>query len=178
MNTKETKPRQSKHAWETLAEVLHRHGDCSALARFIHGAFSEQMIRAWRRMPESDDYRETGRISPLDRIDNIIDYVTIRDEGSTLGAHPIAHHVAERCGGVFFPLPAKTCKADSEALQSMTMVLQETSGAVEEFRQNWFDNTPGRITAKECEGISREINQAIAALIAMRTWAESKTESR
>lgn len=178
MNTKETKQRPGKHAWEILAQVLHRHGDCSALSRFIQGAFSEQLIRAWKRMPESDDYRESGRISPLDRIDNIIDYVTIRDNGSTQGAHPIAHHIAERCGGVFFPLPGKTNQADSEALRSMTMVLQETSGAVEEFRKNWFDNTPGRITVKECEAISKEINQAIAAMIAMRTWAESKTESR
>lgn len=177
MNTKETKPSPSNRTWEILAEVLHRHGDCSALSRFMHGAFSDQLVRAWKRRPESEDYRDTGRISPLDRIDNIIDYVIIRD-GSPQGAHPIAHHVAERCGGVFFPLPAKTSKADSEALQSMTMVLQETSGAVEEFRQNWFDNTPGRITVKECEGISKEINQAIAAMIAMRTWAESKTESR
>lgn len=178
MNTAQTKPRTGKHAWEILAEVLHRHGDCSALSRFIQGAFSEQLIRAWKRRPESDnyrdDYRDNGRISPLDRIDNIIDYVIIRD-GSPAGAHPLAHHIAERCGGVFFPYPETASTVDSEALQAITKVLVETGQAVEEFRKNWFDKTPGAITAGEYSEIKQEINQAVASLIALRTWAAGKT---
>lgn len=172
MNKGETK-HKGKDAWEILAEVLHQHGDSARLSRFIQGAFSEQLIRAWKRRPESEDYRDNGRISPLDRIDNIIDFVTLRD-GSTSGSHPIAHHVAERCGGVFFPLPTHTSTADSEALQAITQVLVDAGHAVEEFRKDWFDDTPGKITKREFSEIAKDVHRAVAALIAMEKFAESR----
>ncbi|MCX5876636.1 MAG: hypothetical protein NT087_10170 [Deltaproteobacteria bacterium] len=177
MKHTETKHYRGKDAWEILAEVMPTHGDSSKLSRFFQGAFSEPLIRAWKRRPESEDYRDNGRISPLERIKNIIEFVILR-YGDAVYAHPIAHYVATLCGGVFFPLPAHTSTVDSEALQAITHVLVEAGHAVEEFRQDWFEKTPGKITKKEFSEIAKDVNRAVAALIAMEKFAESKVEKK
>lgn len=167
---------ETKHglaAWEVLAKVLGRHGYAESFSHFIQGAFSGQLVRAWKRPPESEDYRDTGRISPLQRIDDIIDFVILK-EGSPVTAHPIAHHVTERCGGVFFPMPVKPSCEDSEALQRVSQIMKETSHVVEEFRKDWFENSPGQITKKEHVALSSEIDAAVAALISLRKWSEGK----
>lgn len=165
--------KHGRAAWEVLAQVLGKHGYAEAFSQFIQGAFSGQLVRAWKRRPESEDYRDTGRISPLQRIDDVIDFVTLR-EGSPTNAQPIAHHVADRCGGVFFPLPAKPSCEDSEALQRISQIMKETGCVVEEFRKDWFENSPGQITKKEHIALASEIDAAVAALLALRKWSAGK----
>ena len=165
--------KQTRAAWQVLAQVLDKHGYAEEFSRFIQGAFSGQLVRSWKRRPESEDYRDTGRISPLERIDNIIDFVTLR-EGSPKSAQPIAHHVASRCGGVFFPLPDQAACKDSEALQHVSKVMKETGEVVEEFRKDWLENTPGEITKKEYASLATEIDQAVAVLLGLRRWAGKK----
>ncbi len=167
---------ENKHglaAWEVLAKVLAKHGYAEAFSHFIQGAFSGQLVRAWKRPPESEDYRDTGRISPLQRIDDIIDFVILR-EGSPVTAQPIAHHVAERCCGVFFPMPSQPSCADSEALQQVSHIMKETGHVVEEFRKDWFEYSPGEITKKEYLALSSEIDAAVAALLSLRKWSAEK----
>ena len=175
MNYKDFK-HLGRAAWQVMAEVLGRHGDGEGFSRFIQGAFSGQAVRSWLRQPESEDYREngTGRIGPLERIDNVIDYVRLRDNGSPVAAQPIAHHVAERCGGVFFPLPAVAKCDNSEALHLVGKVLQEAGEVVEDFRLGWLENTPGHISKKEYMEIAKEVDEAAAVLIQLKVWAEGK----
>lgn len=165
--------KHGRAAWEVLAQVLEKHGYAEAFSQFIQGAFSGQLVRSWKRQPESEDYGITGRISPLQRIDDIIDFVTLR-EGSPKNAQPIAHHVAERCGGVFFPMPVKPSCEDSEALQRISQIMKETGHVVEEFRKDWFENSPGRITKKEHIALALEIDAAVAALLSLRKWSAGK----
>jgi len=131
-------------------------------------------VRAWKRHPESEDYRDTGRISPLERVKNLIDYRKLQDKGCPDAAHPIAHYIANLCGGVFFPLPQAAKCDNSEALHLVSNVLKETGEAVEDFRLGWLENTPGHISKQEYLESAKEVDEAAAVLIQLKMWAESK----
>ena len=131
--------------YDVMDSVLLR-GDAVKLGDRLN--LSPQLIRHWCRPPEtSEEYVNTGRKGPLQRVGEIIDYVVLED-GSPDRAYPIGRHIARRLGGVFVPVesPATT---DSNAAKHISDILKEVGEAVEWVRKSWFEDAPGRFTASQ-----------------------------
>lgn len=76
--------------WEVLKRAI-PDGQVEEVARKL--SVSADTVRRWRREPESDDSPlATGRLSPLDRMDDLIDAVFLVNPA---GAHTVADHARQ-----------------------------------------------------------------------------------
>lgn len=153
-----------------VMEMVFRRGDSVRVAERL--GISPQMVRHWCRPPESpEEFVNTGRKGPLQRVGEIIDYVKAED-GTPARAYPIGHHVARRLGGVFYPLPFMPANGiDAEATGKIVAALKESTEAIEEVRRDWFEDQPGRFTAAQIKRVGKEVDEALAALLALRQFA-------
>lgn len=159
-------------SWMIMDEVIDR-GDAQVLSpRF---SCSAQTIRNWCREPTTTaSMTATGRPSPLQRVVDIIDQVT-RDDGSSARAYPIGRHVAEALGGVFVPIES-AANIDSEFFKYCSEIMRESSEAINEARIAWCEQTPGSISRREAVRITRECQEAIAALYRLIQWAGDQVD--
>lgn len=162
--------RPSYDPYEVM-EMVFRRGDSIRVGERL--GISPQMVRHWARRPESpEEYVNTGRKGPLQRVGEIIDYVKAED-GTPARAYPIGHHVARRLGGVFYPLPTMPANGvDAEATAKIVAALKESAEAIEEVRRDWFDDAPGRFTPAQLRRVGKEIDEALAALLTLRQFAQ------
>lgn len=157
-----------------VMDLVLRREDTNELARRL--CCSPQLIRAWKRRPETpEEYQNTGRPGPLQRLDDIIDHIRLADSGPDR-AQPIARHVAQRCGGYFIPSPVVGCEDDSTILARVSSVLKEVGEAVEAVRAAWLEKSPARITAQEHALSAREIEEAMVALAQLHRFVKDKAE--
>jgi len=159
--------------WEVMDEVLQR-GDAQVLsARFTCSA---QTVRNWCRQPvSSNSLTATGRPSPLRRVVDIIDQIK-QDDGCPDRAYPIGRCVANALDGVFVPLES-AASIDSEFFKYCSEVMRESSKAIEAARVSWCEQTPGRITRREAQQITRECQEAMAALYRLTQWATAQVDT-
>lgn len=159
--------------WQVLAQVI-KTGEPIPLASRLH--ISDQLVRAWRREPEgSAEYESTGRLSPLDRLTRVIEFIKAKDDCPSR-AYPLGHYIAGILGGVFVPLgPLSTC-ADSEFLAHISSILKESAEVVERARKAYLEESPGRFDNKERRELRSEISEAIAALHRLQQWIEGKAD--
>lgn len=154
--------------------VLQR-GDSLELARLL--SVSPQLVRAWCRPPETDDEFATGKFGPLARLRTLISMIR-DDDRKPDRAYPIGRYIADLLSGIFVPLPDHHAIPDAGIMQEVSKVLRETGEAIEASRQAWFENTPGRISLKEGAKCLSEIDEAIVALVQLKTWIEIHTNER
>lgn len=159
--------------YQVMDMVLHR-GEAAELGELL--GLSPRMIRHWCRPPETpEEFTNTGRKGPLNRVGEIIDFIKLRD-GRPDRAFPIARHVARRCGGVFFPVAVPECDQNSEATRHIAAILKEVAEAVEEVRKDWFDEDPGRFTPAQQKRVAKEIEEAITSLLTALRWVVEKSD--
>ena len=165
-------PRETKNprSYQVLDQVIDR-GEATDVARVL--SCSPQLIRDWCRAPEtSEEFSNTGKFNPLDRIRAIVSVIRESD-GSAERAYPIGQYVANMLGGVFVPMPQANRQQDSELVRHVSAILKETGEAVEATRLAYFDkDTPGRISTQERNVCEHEIREAIVALVQFLNWVE------
>ena len=167
MIQRESKPGRD---YEIMDEVLNR-GDAGELARLL--SCSPQLVRAWCRAPETDDEFSTGKFGPLARLRTLITMVK-DDDGDPARSFPIGRYITRQLGGVFVPLPPQCNGSDSELMNRISDVLKETGQAIEEVRTAWCETSPGKISQREGLKCRSEIDEAIGALVLLRTWLDKK----
>lgn len=168
MIPRETKPPRD---YEVFDMVLQR-GDAVELARLL--SVSPQLIRAWCRPPETEDeFHSTGKFNPLSRLRTLIAMVK-EDDGEPDRAYPIGKYIAGLLGGVFVPTKKPVGSVTGDALKNMASVLKETGEVVESFGHAWFTESPKKITARESARLTREIDEAIASLVALQRFISTR----
>lgn len=171
MAKKDESKRALIEPWRVMEHLIPR-GWADAIASRL--TVSPQLVRAWRREPEgSAEYESTGRLSPLDRLQRIVEYVLANDLNPSR-AYPLGHHIAALLGGVFMPLPACPNGNNSAFLAYVAEVLRVTSGVVERVRVAYLEESPGEFTSPEIIEIREQVSAAIGALHRLQQWTESK----
>lgn len=167
MIPRETKPPRD---YEVMDLVLRR-GDAVELARLL--SVSPQLVRAWCRAPETEEEFTTGKFGPLARLRTVV-HLVCEEDGSAERAWPLARYLARLCGGVFVPLRSGSACPDSDVIGRMSAVMRETAEALEAVNESWFGTTPGLVTRGEAARCRREIEEAVAELLALLACIEEE----
>lgn len=162
--------KKGPYSYQVLDSTIER-GEAKDLAELF--VCTPQYIRSLCRAPEANGAYVTANTNFLDAGRTWIKHIEDKD-GAPNRAYPIGHYVAGLLGGSFVPRVAYQGEPDPEIMNHFSSILKEVGEAVEEARNAWFVDTPGRITEKQRIKCKAEVDDAMAVLQQLKDWLEQK----